>query len=475
MADPAPNKGDKAALQAHYLDLINSLASLIRNSQIHDPANEAVVKSLDRALSLLNDSIQSTGELHLKLVGEFIFVNEERLRYLLDSMLNFDFLVRELKKREVGEVTFNAPLTDSQLRDFVTAFIGSGFSDNAFEMLRQQGALHRITVSRQKVAEEDALDRRQFVRRSYFNAVSYTKGVMGKVKSGEQINLRKAKRIVESLVDHLVAEPTLLLGMTAIKDYDEYTYFHSVNVSILSIALGQKLGLTKRALEQIGVASFFHDIGKTEVPESLLNKPTSFTDKEWEVIKQHPKWGFLSLLRLKGFEETAMKSALAAFQHHLNHDRSGYPQVISNLDHDLISEIVTISDKYDAMTSSRVYARVPLSPDRALSMLMEQGGRQVNPVLVKVFVNLIGVYPQGSLVLLNTREMGLVFESNPNPQCLDRPRVLVVMDAKGRRLNREAAPAADLMEQDSSGGFRRTIVRSLDPNEYGISLADFLL
>jgi len=474
MAEQAP-KEDKAALQARYLDLINSLATLIRNSQIHDAANETVVKSLERALSLLNDSIRISGELHVKLVGEFIFVNEERLRYLLDSMLNFDFLVRELKKREVGEITFHSPLNESQLRDFVTAFIGSGFSDRPFEMLRQQGALHRVTVSREKVAEEDAMDRRQFVRRSYFNAVSYTKGVMGKVKAGEQINLRKAKRIVESLVDHLVAEPTLLLGMTAIKDYDEYTYFHSVNVSILSIALGQKLGLPKRTLEQIGVASFFHDIGKTEVPETVLNKPSSFTDKEWDIIKRHPTSGFLSLLRLKGFEETAMKSALAAYQHHLNHDRSGYPQLTCEIDHDLICEIVTISDKYDAMTSSRVYSRVPLSPDRALSMLLEQGGRQVNPVLIKVFVNLIGVYPQGSLVLLDTREMGLVFESNPNPQCLDRPRVLVVVDANGNRLDRESAPAVDLMEQDSAGTYRRTIIRSLDPNEYGVSLADFML
>lgn len=474
MSEPT-QKEQKAAVQALYLDVINSLATLFRNSQIHDAANEAVIKSLDRALSILNKAIQDAGEIHIKLIGEFIYVNEERLRYLLDSMLNFDFIVKEFKKREVGEITFHTLVNDSQLRDFVAAFIGSGFSDNPFEMLRQQSALHRITVSRQKESREEVLDRRQFVRRSYFNAVSYSKGVMSKVKAGELINLRKAKRIVESLVDHLVAEPTLLLGMTAIKDYDEYTYFHSVNVSILSIALGQKLGLSKRALEQIGVASIFHDIGKTEVPESILNKPASFTDPEWEIIKQHPKWGFMSLLRLRGFEDTAMKSALASFQHHLNHDRSGYPVIAAEIEHDLISEIVTIADKYDAMTSSRVYSRVPLAPDRALSMLQEQGGKQVNPVLIKVFVNLIGVYPQGSLVLLDSRELGLVFESNPNPDCLDRPRVLLVVDSSGKRQSRDRAPAIDLMEQDASGRFKRSIVKAMDPNEYGISLADFML
>ena len=465
----------KTNLQFRFKELINNLAGLIKTSQIHDSSNVAVLKSISKFQATTNEITGSTGNLTLRLVGEFIFVNDERLRYSQDSMLNCVFLIREMKKREVGEISFQGHLSETQIQLFTSAFIEAELSQTPFETFRASLAGSMISLSPLKEPEEEVLDRRKMARRSYFNAVSYAKGVMEKVNAGERINLRKAKRVVESLVDQVASEEHLLLGMTSIKDYDEYTYCHSVNVSILSIALGQRIKLSRHTLEQLGIASFFHDIGKVEIPTEILNKPTSFTDEEWTIMRQHPIWGLKAILRLKELDETTMKSAIVAFKHHLDHNGSGYPQIKKRLDHDLLSEIITIADRYDAMTASRVYTRVPTPPDRALTILLELAGLHVNPALIKVFVNMVGVFPQGSLVLLNTKELGLVFEANSDPALMDRPRVVVVIDQNGKRIPVAKSFTIDLTEKDASDNYVRSIVRTLDPNVYGINLSEFLM
>jgi len=467
----------KTDSQSAFKEVINNIAGLIKTSQIHDPSNVAVSKSLSRFQAAVNEIAGSNGNLNLRLVGDFMFVNDERLRYSQDSNLNCDFMIQEMKKRDVGEITFLSPLPDRQIQLFVSTFIEAGVSLTPFKTLSSHLAGSQISVSlfKELDLDEETLDRRKMARRSYFNAVSYAKGVMAKVKTGERINLRKAKRVVESLVDQVANEKHLLIGMTSIKDYDEYTYCHSVNVSILAIALGQRINLSRYTLEQLGIASFFHDIGKVEVPTEILNKPTSFNDQEWSIMRQHPLVGLKAILRLKDLDETTMKSAIVAFKHHQDYDGSGYPQTKTNLDNDLLSEIITIADRYDAMTASRVYARVPSSPDRALSILLELAGTHVNPALIKVFVNMVGVYPQGSLVLLDTKELGLVFETNSDPALLDRPRVVIVIDQNGKSISLTNSFTIDLTRKDASGRFLRSIVRTLDPNMYGINLSEFLL
>ncbi len=468
-------ESSKADSQANFKELINNIAGLIKTSQIHDPSNVAVAKTLSRFQTVANELMGSNGNLTLRLVGDFMFVNEERLRYSQDSTLNCDFMIQEMKKRDIGEITFLSPLSDRQVQLFVSAFIAASASPTPLETLSSSLAGSRISISRFKEPDEETPDSRKTARRSYFNAVSYTKGVMAKVKAGERINLRKAKRVVESLVDQVASEEHLLIGMTSIKNYDEYTYCHSVNVSILAIALGQRINLSRYTLEQLGIASLFHDIGKVEIPTEILNKPTSFNDQEWDIMRQHPLIGLKVILRLKKLDETTMKSAIVAFKHHKDYDGSGYPKTRTNLDHDLLSDIITIADRYDAMTASRVYARVPSSPDKALSMLLELAGTSVNPALIKVFVNMVGVYPQGSLVLMDTKELGLVFETHSDPDLLDRPRVVIVIDQNGRRIPLSKSFTVDLTEKDASGGFLRSIVRTIDPNMYGINLSEFLL
>jgi HD-GYP domain-containing protein (c-di-GMP phosphodiesterase class II) len=207
-----------------------------------------------------------------------------------------------------------------------------------------------------------------------------------------------------------------------------------------------------------------------EIPNEVLNKPTNFTEDEWKIIRKHPLWGLKAVLKIKKFDELTIKSAIVAFEHHMNFDLSGYPKVRKPLELELYSRIVSLSDQYDAMTSARVYSRVPMSPDKALSIMMERAGTQLDPLLFKFFTNMVGVYPIGTLVMLDTKELGLVYESNqifPS-----RPRVMIIVDSKGNRIK---GATVDLTEKNEQEVFLRSISKTMDPNKYRINLAEYLL
>jgi len=466
---------DKENMDLHKnaKDVINQIAIVVRTSQIHDANNVAIASSISKIVSMINMLLDKESLIHLELRGELFYINEYRIRYSLEYLLNFDFLVREFKKRDLGSVTFKNQLKTEDIKTFTRAFITAPFSDEPFDVFQEKmSAIQNIEIGRLKkiVEDEDSFDVRKMIKRSYFNAVSHTRGIMNKVKSGEKVNIKKAKRIMESMVDHILEEEQLLLGMTAIKDYDEYTYHHSVNVSILSIALGQRLGISRKMLTELGMVALFHDTGKTEVPPEVLNKPTNFTDDEWKIIKKHPMWGLRAILKLKNLDELTMKSAIASFEHHMNIDHTGYPTVRIKTELDLFSRIVSLADQYDAMTSSRVYSRTPLPPDKALSIMMERSGTQLDPLLFKFFINMVGVYPIGTVVMLDSKELGLVTESNQIFPT--RPRVLLIIDRQGNRLT---GNIVDLTEKDEQDHYVRSIMKTIDPNKYKINLAEYLL
>ena len=457
-------------------DIINQLAVIIRTAAIHDPGNIAVTTAIDKFIAITNPLILSERELLIELGGEFFYLNEARIRYPLEYLPNFDFLVKEFKKRGLGSIVFRDALKSEDMQSFLRAFIASASSLESFEALAEEIAdvsslgVGRLRKIRDEEKTEGSSDVRKMVKKSYFNAVSYTRGVVSKIKSGEKVNIKKAKRVVESMVDLILEEDQLLLGMTTIKDYDEYTYHHSVNVSILAVALAQRLGLSKRALTELGLVALFHDIGKIEIPSEVLNKPTSFTDDEWHMVQKHPFWGVRAILKMRGIDATAARAAIVAFEHHMYHDLSGYPKTRESFELDFYSKIISLVDQYDGMTSARVYSRIPMPPDRALSIMMERAGTQLDPILFKFFINMIGVFPVGTLVMLDTKEMGLVYQSDT--VFLDRPKVLVVISSKGEKADRYFV---DLTEKAPDGKFLRTIVKTMDPNKYRINLAEYLL
>jgi hypothetical protein len=162
--------------------------------------------------------------------------------------------------------------------------------------------------------------------------------------------------------------------------------------------------------------------------------------------------------------------AIVAFEHHMFFNQTGYPRVKKTFPLDLYSRIVSLADQYDAMTSARVYSRNPMSPDKALNLMIKQAGNQLDPLLLKFFINMVGIYPIGTLVILDSNELALVYESNPG--FVKHPRILIIADGNGNRV--DAIPV-DLAEKNDDGGYRRTIVKALDASKWNINIAEYFL
>ena len=247
---------------------------------------------------------------------------------------------------------------------------------------------------RRQASNEDAKERAKGI---YAQTIEVISDVMDHVKLGKALRLKRAKRVVQSMIDQLLAAETNLLGLTNLRCYDEYTYNHSVNVGILSIAIGQRVGIGKNRLVDLGMAAVFHDIGKSCIPLAVLNKPGPFDEREWAVIRRHPVLGVKELLKLKGVDALTARIMQGAFEHHLNLDGSGYPRVDYPRGVSLSGRIVAIADCYDALTSARVYRRTAETPDATLRYILQKSGTLYDPILAKLFVNVLGVYPAGTL------------------------------------------------------------------------------
>jgi HD-GYP domain-containing protein (c-di-GMP phosphodiesterase class II) len=262
----------------------------------------------------------------------------------------------------------------------------------------------------------------------------------------------------------MVDDEAAVLGLTTLRCHDQYTHNHSVNVSLLSIALANRVGYPKVELADLGLAALFHDMGKSTIPMEVLNKPGEFTDEDWVAMRNHPTEGVLSLSKMRGITNLPGRMAAASFEHHMNLDFSGYPKLTVPWTLSLTGRILTIADCYDAMTSSRVYRREPMSPSKVLNMMFSKSGKAFDAVLLKLFVNCVGIIPIGSLVMLETSELAVVLKPATDKANAERPFVKVITDPQGSSVDN--GREIDLTEKDEIGDFRHNIIRLIDNTEY---------
>jgi HD-GYP domain-containing protein (c-di-GMP phosphodiesterase class II) len=247
-----------------------------------------------------------------------------------------------------------------------------------------------------------------------------------------------------------------------------------VNVCIFSVALGKKLGFSKVQLCDLGMAALLHDVGKARVPTEVLNKAGKLDEGEWKVIQAHPWYGALTLFSMRAFEEIPYRSILVAHEHHLKTDLTGYPKVVRPRTLGIFSRIVSVADGFDAATTRRVYQTVPIEPDQVLREMWENPNRGYDRVLVKALINLIGIYPVGTCVILDTFEVGVVSAPNPDGEQLKRPLVRIAVDADGGPVPPPGTQVS-LSDKDEIGAYRRSIVKVTNAARYGITVGDYFV
>ncbi len=462
--------------------LINQLFILFKTVQIHDIGNVALNQPVQNVLEILKELRSETGpDVSIEVKDDCIFVHETKLKMDIEGFVSFIALIEEFKKRQLGEVLFKAVVSGNDLRKFISALINLDVKQpSPFGVLREQLSQQGMTSieiepmeTKKQVIAEVTMDTKQKAQNIYLRTVGIVSEVMESVKLRQSVSLRKSKRLVQNLVDTLLQDETTLLGLTTIRSHDEYTYGHCVNVGILSMAVGQRLGYDRVRLCELGLSAIFHDIGKSDIPLEILNKPTEFTEDEWKIMRRHPILGVKHLVKLKGLDDMTMKIIIGGFEHHLNYDLSGYPKLTTKRHLTLFGRIISLVDCYDALTSSRVYNRIPFPPDKALKFMISKSGKAFDPLLIKIFVNCLGVYPLGSLVVLDSGEMGVVIQTNPNPDKADRPKVKLITDHQGNETDGQVLDLAAVSQETQT--YAHTIVRSVDAYKYGIDVGRYFI
>jgi HD-GYP domain-containing protein (c-di-GMP phosphodiesterase class II) len=460
---------------------IIALHGATRAIRLYPVENEAVKKALDDLTAVTTEILTREGEFELRVTSEFIFINQTRLRLDLDNYASFTQILSVFRAAGVGVARVMPGVWPRDWLVFLSALQApsSEAAEDRFVDIAERlakGGVTLIEVGPPSGVDDDGDFReraKEAAKRTYSQSVAATKDVINSVRMGRGVNLKKIKRVVQGIVDQILNEETSLLGLTTIRDYDEYTFTHSVNVCIFSVALGRRLGLGKRQLYDLGLAALFHDVGKSRVPVDVLNKVEQLTDLDWRYIAAHPWMGLLTLFQLRGQQELPYRAMTVAYEHHMKCDLTGYPKNVRPRALSIFSKIVAVADGFDAATSRRSYQTDPLSPAAVLAGMRDNPRRGFDSVVVKAFINLLGIYPVGTLVVLDTFELAIVHSASPNPEAVSRPIVRVVSDERGNI----AYPGrnVDLTEQDADGAYLRTIIKTENPDRYGINVGDYFV
>ena len=440
--------------RTHLADeLLRRLAATLRSGQLYQKGHPLITRNIDglsAAIELLHSLEPS---IVIGLVGDEIIVDDMPA----SKGDNLGGFVRRLKQISVERVAIDRGVTAEELRAFVDAVttleIQAGGGPRPFPTLAH------IRVGRVSIDEKiegDAGDMATF-RRMYSEAVSVAHAIWDSAAAEGQPDAPAARAMIDGLAQAVSQNRTALLALTTLKQYDNYTFTHMVNVSILTMGQARALKIDGPLLREFGLAALMHDIGKVRTPLEVLNKPDKLTDEEFTVMKRHTVDG-AEILR--GTPDIPTLAPIVAFEHHLRLDGTGYP-IVKRPSLNLGTMLCSIADVYDAMRSQRKY-QAAFPSDRILAVLGRNDGTQFDQHLVRRFVQLIGIYPVGNLVRLNTGEMAVVVAVYaPDPR---RPQVKVITDRSGERV--EFPYEVNLWENDD--GAPSSIVAPIDPAEAGI-------
>lgn len=350
---------------------------------------------------------------------------------LTEESVLFDQLVRDMTSTGVGSLLFQRAVDDGELTRLVSILASDAAEVGAvggIERLVAEVGLPHVHIGAVRMLErvrKPQGEPSEEARAAFGNAVSLMREVDRLLRVNRYVSSVKVKGVVRSLVDNVLTNRYAMLQLTGLKNYDEYTFYHSANVTILSLALGSSITDDYRFLSSLGVGALLHDIGKLTVDLQILNKPGVLTPEEWANVRQHPITGAEMTTLLPGIDKSAVVTIL---EHHMRWDGTGYPSRAPRRKQHLASRIVAVADSYDAMTSRRSYSAARVQDD-AMALLAKSAGSSLDPVLVRLFLGLMGLYPPRSVVRLSSGEVAVVLAPGAGDPL--RPTVRVIASACG--------------------------------------------
>ena len=447
----------------HYDELLRRFASGVRAAQLYAPDHPLVGRNVEGLLAVLKLLHVAQASVAIGIVGTQLVVADTPMAR---ASLGMAELIKRLKDHRIERVAFERGVTQQEIAPFILTLAALGNKTDAPE---PAGTYPHIRVGRITADERrnDGIGSDMAaIRQLYSRAVSVAQVAWESAETEGTPDLPAALQAIEGLADAVTQNRTALVALTAMRNYDNYTFTHMVNVSILTMGQARALGIEGKLLREFGLSALMHDIGKVRTPKEVLNKPDKLTDDEFAIMRRHTVDGAEILRRTP---EMPILAPVVAFEHHLRQDGTGYPVNARRVGLNLGTMLCGISDIYDAMRSQRVYQQA-FPTDRILAVLQRNDGTQFDQHLVRRFVQLLGIYPPGNLVKLTNGEIAVVTQVHaPDPH---RPRVRVLYSSDGARL--DLPYDRNLWEASPSTGEKDSVVSPLDPADYGIDPLNFL-
>ncbi len=447
-------------------ELLRRLAAAVRSGQLYSKGHPIISRNLEALSAAVQQLHGRAPSLVMGIVGDEIIIDDQPM----SKGENLGGLVRRLKQIAVERITFDRGVTAEELSAFVDAVTTleakTGSEPPPFP------TLPHIRVGRVSLgdhAETGSTDMAAF-RKLYSDAVNVAGTVWDSAATESQPDATVATKMIDGLAQAVSQNRSALLALTMLKDYDDYTFTHMVNVSILTMGQARAVGIEGALLREFGLGALMHDIGKVRTPLEILNKPDKLNDAEFEIMRRHVVDG-AEILRAT--PDIPALAPVMAFEHHMRLDGSGYPFGIKRQTLNLGTMLCSISDVYDAMRSQRKYQQA-FPTDRILEVLRRNDGVQFDQHLVRRFSQLVGIYPVGNLVKLDTGEVAVVLKVHaPDPH---RPKVKVVLDREGATL--EFPYEVNLWERKGAAaakdGRPTAILKPIDPKAIGLDPLFFL-
>ena len=432
-------------------ELARRFAAALRGAQLYAPEHPLVKRNVGALGETITVALAANPTVTIGIVEDDLVVGDVPVPRAADTMGE---LMRRLQQAGIERIVIDNGVDTDEITELVQSVARADRSSAPATPRLKHIRVGKLQVE-QKV--EAAGDMATF-QRLYQDATGIAERIWDSATTEGKPDADAARGIVDSLAQAVAQNRTALLALTALKNYDNYTFTHMVNVSILTMGQARGLGIEGTALRQLGLAALMHDIGKVKTPPEILNKPEQLTDREFEILKRHTVDG-AEILRTT--PEVPPLAPVVAFEHHLRADGTGYPRGVARTQLNVATMLCGISDVYDAMRSQRVYQEA-FPSDRILTVLQRNDGTQFDQNLVRRFVQLVGIYPAGNLVRLDTGEVAVVTKAYaPDPY---RPRVKVLLSP-----DRTALPRPfEINLWEKHEGSADAIEAPLDPTEYGI-------
>jgi putative nucleotidyltransferase with HDIG domain len=440
-------------------DLLRRFAAALRGAQLYSRTHPLVGRNVKGFADALTLALGQQRSITIGVVASEFVVGDVPLPKATASMGD---LLRRLQQAGVERITVHRDVEFDEVKGLVEVLAAANADTPAVDALPTMTHIDVGRIQLQQRVEAPLADH-EAVRRIYADATSAAETLWDMAKTEGTPDPSQVRAVVDTLAQAAAQSRSALLALTALEQYDNYTFTHMVNVSILTMAQARALGVDGPLLREFGMAGLLHDIGKVRTPADILKKPDRLSEREFEVMKRHVIDGAEILRRTP---DTPPLVPIVALEHHLRIDGSGYPAGVRRATLNLATQICGIADVYDAMRSERHYQRA--SPtERILAVLRRDDGSQFDARLVRRFVQILGIYPVGTLVRLDTGERAVVVRTNASDPY--RPEVRVVADAHGRRLGRPYE--LPLWEQHAGSGRPSSVVAPLGQAELGFDHA----